>query len=110
MPCRWWSPIHNALVAEGFDARPAYFVSSNTHSLINLLSGVAARLEKILAFVDAEGDADVRAEREAIRTGASRASWANFLYYAARVYFSRHPERERLRERRAKDEAALGMR
>jgi len=108
---RWWSPIHNALVAEGLDARPVYFVSSNTHSLVNLLSGVAARLEdEILAFVDSSGDPELLAEREAIRTGASRASWANFLYYAARAYFSHHPDAEQNRERRTAEEAALGIR
>lgn len=108
---RWWSAIHNALVAEGLDQRPIYFVSSNTHSLINLLSGVAALQEdQILRFVDDSGDPELRAEREAIRTGASRASWANFLYYAARAYTSRHPDAARLRERRAAEETSLGIR
>ncbi|MGE0541317.1 MAG: hypothetical protein AB7R89_14175 [Dehalococcoidia bacterium] len=108
---RWWSAIHNTLVAEGLDQRPIYFVSSNTHSLINLLSGVAARLEdEILAFVDASRDPELLTEREAIRTGASRASWTNFLYYAARAYFARHPDAERLRERRASEETTLGIR
>jgi hypothetical protein len=108
---RWWSAVHDALLAAGLDQRPIYFVSSNTHSLINLLSGVAARQEQeILRFVDESGDTELRTEREAIRTGASRASWANFLYYAARAYFSRHPDAARLRERRAAEETALGIR
>ncbi|MGH8721430.1 MAG: DUF6909 family protein, partial [Burkholderiales bacterium] len=78
---RWWSAIHNTLLAEGLDQRPVYFVTSNTHSLVNLLSGVATRQEdQILRFVDESGDGELRAEREAIRSGASRASWANFLY------------------------------
>ncbi|MGH2586806.1 MAG: DUF6909 family protein [Dehalococcoidia bacterium] len=108
---RWWSAVHNTLVAEGLDQRPIYFVSSNTHSLVNLLSGVAGRHEdEILRFVDELGDPELRAEREAIRSGASRASWANFLYYAARAYFSRHPDAARNRERRSAEEAALGIR
>jgi len=108
---RWWSAVHNTLVAEGLDQRPIYFVSSNAHSLVNLLSGVAGRHEdEILRFVDELGDTELRAEREAIRTGASRASWANFLYYAARAYFSRHPDAARNRERRSAEEAALGIR
>ena len=108
---RWWSVIHEALVADGLDQRPVYFVSSNTHSLVNLLSGVAARHEdEILAFVDAHGDAELRAEREAIRSGASRASWANFLYYAARAFFSRHPDATRLCIDRVAEESAVGIR
>ena len=108
---RWWSAIHDALLADGLDKRSVYFVSSNTHSLVNLLSGVAAhREEEILRFVDEAGDPDLRGEREAIRSGASRASWSNFLYYAARSYFSRHPDVRRLRDGRAAEEASLGIR
>jgi hypothetical protein len=108
---RWWSAVHQTLTAEGLDQRPVYFVSSNTHSLVNLLSGVAARLEdEILAFVDTEGDDELRREREAIRTGASRASWSNFLYYAARAYFARHPDAAYGRARRIAEEEALGIR
>ena len=107
---RWWEGVRAALAREGLDRRPVYFVSSNTHSLVNLLSGVAARHEdEILAFVDQSGDADLREEREAIRTGASRASWANFLYYAARVYFARHADAARLQERRFAEESAAGI-
>lgn len=108
---RWWSAVHAALAAEGLDRRPVYFVSSNTHSLVNLVSGVAARHEdEILAFVETAGDEELRREREAIRSGASRASWSNFLYYAARAYFSRHPDAARNRARRIAEEQARGIR
>jgi hypothetical protein len=107
---RWWSPIHDRLRRDGLDQRPLYFVSSNTHSLVNLLSGVAVRHEdEILRWVDGSGDPELLTEREAIRSGASRANWANFLYYAARSYFARHPEAARLRAARIAQEEAAGI-
>lgn len=101
---RWWAPIEARLQETGLDRRPVYFVSSNTHSLPNLLSGVALRHEEaIIAHVERQGDPDLLSELEKLRTGASRASWANFLYFAAREYFATHPDeyRDRLSEERA---------
>src|ERR671937_233822 len=40
---RWWEPIQRTLAAHDLAGRPVYFVSSNLHSLVNLVSGYAAR-------------------------------------------------------------------
>lgn len=49
----WWRQIQAA--CPGIEDRPVYFVSSNTHSLINLLSGYAeAHKETILAFANSD--------------------------------------------------------
>ena len=51
----WWRQIQAA--CPGIEERPVYFVSSNTHSLINLLSGFAeANRSEILAFARADKD------------------------------------------------------
>src|SRR5437588_2102792 len=42
---RWWQPIGSALNEMELTGSPVYFVSSNLHSLVNVLSGVARRLE-----------------------------------------------------------------
>lgn len=45
----WWRQIASA--CPGIEERPVYFVSSNTHSLINLMSGFAeAHKDRILGF------------------------------------------------------------
>src|SRR5213592_3982230 len=36
---QWWSPVENLLNTRALQDRPVYFVSSNTHSLLNLMSG-----------------------------------------------------------------------
>jgi hypothetical protein len=69
--------------------RPIYFVSSNMHSLPNLLSGSArARQAEIIDYVR-DSDSDLlRAEYEAITSDRVRSSLENFLYYAAKKYLS----------------------
>jgi len=42
---RWWAPIGTSMSEMGLGSAPVYFVSSNLHSLVNVLSGVARRLE-----------------------------------------------------------------
>ena len=44
---RWWAPIESLMQNQGVGDRPVYFISSNTHSLVNLLSGSARRHELV---------------------------------------------------------------
>ena len=49
----WWSELYEQATQMGVDPeqRPIYFVSSNTHSLPNLLTGFACRMETDLDCV-----------------------------------------------------------
>jgi hypothetical protein len=95
---RWWGPLGEAQRGLGGGSRPVYFVSSNTHSLVNLLSGVARRhQDEIVRHVEAQPDHELQPELEKLRSGVSRGNWQNFLYYAARGYFRAMPERQQLR-------------
>ena len=69
--------------------RPIYLVSSNMHSLPNLLSGSAmARQAEIVDYIR-ESDSDLlRAEYEGISSDRVRSSPENFLYYAAKKYLA----------------------
>ena len=65
-----------------------YFVSSNPHSMVNLLSGTARRREdEVTAWVERDGPEDLRAELALFRDGRTDGSWENFLYFSARDYF-----------------------
>src|SRR5204862_6097264 len=107
---RWWMPVAAAM--DDLDARdaPIYFVSSNAHSLVNVLTGVARRIESEIVDWIGRSDRDLDAERRKLEAGHSRASRQNWLYYGARQVFDAHPERERLRKWRAELEAANGVR
>jgi uncharacterized protein DUF6909 len=107
---RWWQPIAAAMDEMGVRESPIYFVSSNTHSLVNVLTGVARHFEKdILDFVGTN-DPELDEERRKLEAGHSRASRYNWLYFGARQLFDQHPDRTRLRARRAEMETANGIR
>jgi hypothetical protein len=109
MTRRWWQPVHDALAEQQLVDRPLYFVSSNTHSLVNIATGVAREREDVLVeFVEQLPEDDIlRQELEAFREGRTEGSWENFLYFVARLYFDSHGEEGR--EARRRSEAECGV-
>ncbi len=107
---RWWHPIQSLLRTEGIEDRPIFFVSSNTHSLVNLLSGAARRhQEAIVRFIEETNHPELMPELRKLRQGQSRGNWDNFLYYAARVFYSQHPDARRRRAERSQEEESRGI-
>jgi hypothetical protein len=104
---KWWAPAHECLVAEQLAQRRIYFVSSNTHSLANLVTGIAREREpELIGFVERDGIDELRAELAAFREGETPGSWENFLYYVARDYFDATPQS---REERRHAERGAGV-
>jgi hypothetical protein len=86
-----------------------YFVSSNTHSIVNVLSGTARRRkDELTTFIRNHGASELKAELASLEAGKSRSNWENLLYFAARPYFS-GPSRERDRHQRSQEERAIGI-
>jgi len=94
---RWWLPIAAAMEDLGARDAPIYFVSSNAHSLVNVLTGVARRIESDIVDWIRRTDPDLDTELRKLEAGHSRASRHNWLYYGARQLFDASPERDRLR-------------
>jgi hypothetical protein len=85
--------VEEAIPDVDFSSRPVYFVSSNTHSLPNLLSGYPLMQEGVIeAFIQEEGSEGLRREFEDIRRQNVPSSQENFLYYAWKKYERAHPE------------------
>jgi hypothetical protein len=104
---KWWAPAHECLVEEQLAQRRIYFVSSNTHSLANLVTGIAReREQELIGFVERDGIDELREELAAFREGETTGSWENFLYFVARDYFDATP---RGREERRHAERAAGV-
>ena len=102
---RWWQQVTGTMRSHSLLDRPLYFVSSNSHSLANLVTGVARHHEAALVeMVETRGPVDLSRELERFRTGLAEGDWNNFLYYAARLHTGsiatdersrlRHEERE----------------
>src|SRR5215207_2799045 len=110
MTRRWMAPIRAEMDAQGLADRPLYFVSSNTHSMVNLLTATArAGEDEIVAYIDAEGPDYLRDELERFREGRAEGSWENFLYYGARLYYDSKPEDGEEWQRRMELERAVGI-
>jgi hypothetical protein len=89
---RWWQPIGAALAKRGLLGRPTYFVSSNLHSLVNLLSGYAPRRAATLwRFLEQSGAAEPNGEAAELAALRGEANTENVLYYAARLWHQAHP-------------------
>jgi hypothetical protein len=109
MTRHWWQPVHSSLAEQGLGDRPLYFVSSNTHSLVNIATGVAREREDVLVkFVEELPEDDIlRTELDAFREGRTEGSWENFLYFVARLYFDSHGEEGRQARRRSEQECGV---
>jgi hypothetical protein len=84
---KWWAPLNKLLDDMRLGRRPVYFVSSNTHSLSNLLSGTALRREdELTRFATTGADSFLADEYRKLKDGKVPGNWQNFLYYAAREY------------------------
>jgi hypothetical protein len=109
MTRRWWTPVHDAPAEQGLGDAPMYFVSSNTHSLVNIVTGIARQREQVLVdFVDTLPRSDILSEElSAFREGRAEGSWENFLYFVARLYFDSHGEEGREARRRSEQECGV---
>src|SRR6058998_1905887 len=107
---RWWAPIESLMQNQGVGDRPVYFISSNTHSLVNLLSGSARRhQQEIVDYIERSNNLELVPELRKLRQGQSRGNWDNFLYYAARSYYGQSPEAGERRAQRTSEEEARGI-
>jgi hypothetical protein len=126
MTRRWWAPIQGELDrvdgqsqaagrgaggaagqrAGSADDAPLYFVSSNTHSLVNIATGLAREREaQLVEFVESlPADDILHTELRRFRAGETEGSWENFLYFVARQWFDARGE-EGGRERRGAEDA-----
>jgi hypothetical protein len=80
---QWWKEVEEAIPS--ILQRPVYFVSSNTHSLVNLFTGFALRREAdLIGVLSKPGFSDLQAEWSEVEAGGARGGRENFLYYVLR--------------------------
>lgn len=88
----WWNHIDRKLHFLGLHNRPVYFISSNTHSITNLLTRFAAKNEDLLInYLYKIKDHNLIRLWEEINSGDFLANRENFLYYIAKKYAKIHP-------------------
>src|SRR6202521_4687078 len=90
-------PIPAAMDEMGARDAPIYFVSSNSHSLVNVMTAVAREFENDIVAWVGNPHPELDEERRKLEAGHIRASRDNWLYYGARQVFDQHPGSERMR-------------
>ncbi len=106
---QWWSPAARLLLELGLAERPLYFVSSNTHSIVNVLSGTARRRKtELTSYIRDRGSPELQEELGKLEEGETRSSWENLLYFAARSFFNGH-QRDDERSLRTTEEQEVGI-
>lgn len=81
----WWDNIERTFPE--VQERPVYFVSSNIHSILNIVSGFALQHEdELVAYLHQSGNAGLLNEWKDIRDQRVPSTCENFLYYVFKKY------------------------
>jgi len=83
----WWEKIETQYPQ--INKRPVYFISSNTHSVVNLLSGFALnRQDQLIDFINSADQPALLAEWNDIQNKAVPSSRENYFYYVMKKFQS----------------------
>jgi hypothetical protein len=105
----WWGKVEQAVADLKLWERPIYFVSSNVHSFVNLITGVTTELQDdIVAYVQQENPEDLLNEYQALPAGEN-GHLHNFLYYASRLHLLGARNRTELEQLVAQREQEAGI-
>ncbi len=104
---RWWLNVGRQMPGITFEDHPIYFVSSNTHSMTNLLSGYALeKKSELVDFIESKVSANLQNEYHDILERNVPSSRENFLYYTLKKYENRYPQE---RGKRIEREEEVGI-
>ncbi len=88
----WWNHVDTSLKHLKLSKRPIYFVSSNTHSLANVLTRFVTQEEgELLSYLKKTDNQVLLQLWEKIEQGTYPANRENFLYYVAKKYAAANP-------------------
>jgi hypothetical protein len=94
----WWNAVLEQVSEVDLAERPVYFVSSNTHSLVNMLVGYArVRQADLLASLAQDDPENLRDEVKAAQQAHSSGQFDNLLYYLLRKHLQKPGHEDELR-------------
>jgi len=103
----WWKAIADRV--PDLSSMPIYFISSNTHSIANLLSGFALLSQnEINQYLNDADQEELIDEWRQIQTHKVPSSRENFWYYALKKYLQ-EPKTGDILSRRNEHEASIGI-
>jgi len=104
---RWFEYIVEHTQHKDLRNKPFYFISSNTHSIVNNLTGWVTKVEpELISYIKEHKMKQLVEYWKLIEKGEHDGSRENFLWYILKKYEVDHPE---VRKQREKYEQSLGI-
>ena len=104
---RWLEYIIENTQHKDLRNKPFYFISSNTHSIVNNLTGWVTKVEpELISYIKEHKMKQLVEYWKLIEKGEHDGSRENFLWYILKKYEVDHPE---VRKQREKYEQSLGI-
>jgi hypothetical protein len=101
----WWFTISqeaDRYLQSDLFYRPVYFVSSNTHSIVNLLGGYALAIEPELAsFLESVNPENLWHHYQRLKAQKGKDQLENLLYYALSIYLRHGDEKTQAAKKEA---------
>lgn len=89
----WWNHVADSIKDLQVNKRPIYFVSSNMHSLSNVITKTAVNhQEEIISYLHSNGQEQLLAIWQDICSGKSKDNAEFFLHYAAKKFARNNPD------------------
>jgi hypothetical protein len=88
----WWQKIKTKSLIFGFDQTPIYFVSSNLHSLTNLIGGFVNQRQDLIINHTEKNHPDLYQQWIEFKNGSNQLRVIDFLYYISAKYFKDLPQ------------------
>lgn len=103
----WWNNIQED--RPDLQDRPVYFISSNNHSVVNLLSGFALKhRDDLLAYIEESEYRDLAGEWQKIKEDRVPSNRENFFYYVLKEFLD-HPQANEFKHELKTHEEKLGI-
>jgi len=104
---RWFEYIMENTRYQDLRSKPLFFISSNTHSIVNNLTGWVAKIEaELIGYLREHNMEKFLDYWKKIEKGEHDGSRENFLWYILKKYEVDHPE---VRQKREEHERSLGI-
>ena len=89
----WWNKASQCLLLVDSESIPIYFVSSNLHSLVNIVSGYVAQNQNDIFNYIEKSYPQLAKEWQRIKSEDNVLRVNDFLYYISKIYFRDFPEK-----------------
>jgi hypothetical protein len=90
----WWTNVSQKSFYLDFSNLPIYFISSNQHSLVNIIGRYVTQKENDIFYFIHKKHPDLEKEWQSVKNGSNLVRITDFLYYISGKYFQSYPDEQ----------------